>query len=70
MATKPSPLRQDRSLTVTEWLFTVLEEREGIDLRTVDQRLYDVVDPDALNTLFDSDTFNGRIERRLFSQRR
>lgn len=62
MSTEFSAFKQDIGLTVTEWLLTVLEEREGIDLLDVDQRLYDVIDPDALNALFNSDTFRGCVE--------
>lgn len=48
--------------TVSEQLLAAIAEREGVDLLDFDSRLYDVIDPDALDRLFRSSGMNGQIK--------
>lgn len=50
--------------TRSERVLAAIAERESVDPVDFDRPLYDVIDPDALDTLFQSKEVNGRVEFR------
>lgn len=64
MTSSISPLQQVSEATASERVLAAIAAREGIDPLDFNHRLYEVIDPDALDTLFQSD---GGISQVTFS---
>lgn len=56
-----SARQQESAATVSERVLTAIAARENSDPLDFDRRLYDVIDPDALDALFQSDGMNGWV---------